>query len=366
GTRRLLSGLHYKEASILNLSGAGGDLALIAGGGAWCGPYHDMPKHLPLVEERFRRVIVLPSSFDVTVDRVKKALLKTRALVFARERVSYEQIRGLCKADLAHDCAFFFDYSPDMRAGRGELPAYRTDAEALPGKIPADNNDISVTCESLDEWLWTISRHEVVRTDRAHVMIAAAMMGKRVVYRASNYHKTPAIAEFALQAFPVAREEKLNVKRVRESLSREAKKSLEMLPRDFFARRRETEITIVMLSYRRLDQTINAIRALKENVAIPFKLLLVDNNSGPEAQEKLKEVCAAYDFIELVLLDENLGCAGGRAYAMRRVQTKYAMLIDNDIEVFPGSVEHLLHCLETNPQALAATGRVIFPDGSMH
>src|SRR5262249_37362611 len=94
--------------------------------------------------------------------------------------------------------------------------------------------------------------------------------------------------------------------------------------------------------------------------------LLVDNNSGPDIQQKLREVCAAYDFVELVLLDENLGCAGGRSYAIGRVQTKYAMLIDNDIEVFPRSVEHLLHCLETNPKAVAATGRVIFPDGSMH
>jgi exopolysaccharide biosynthesis predicted pyruvyltransferase EpsI len=161
GARRLLSGLQYKETSILNLSGAVGDLALIAGGGAWCGPYQDMPKHLPRVEERFRRVIVLPSSFDISVSSVREALEKTRALVFARERVSYEQIRKLCKSDLAHDCAFFFDYSPYLRAGRGALHAYRTDAEALPRKLPADNNDISVKCETLDEWLWTISRHEV-------------------------------------------------------------------------------------------------------------------------------------------------------------------------------------------------------------
>ncbi|MGH9767813.1 MAG: polysaccharide pyruvyl transferase family protein, partial [Blastocatellia bacterium] len=366
GTRRLLSGLQYKEEPILNLSGIGGDLALMAGGGAWCGPYHDMPKHLPLVEKKYRRVIVLPSSFDVSAPGVREALAKTAALVFARERVSYEQIRGLCKAGLAHDCAFFFDYGPYLRAGRGWLHAYRTDSEAVSGKIPADNNDISVTCESLDEWLWTISSHEVIKTDRAHVMIAAAMMGKQVFYRSSSYHKVPAIAEFALGTFPVSREQEPDAERVREKLRAGAKESLALLPHDFFAQRRETEITIVMLSYRRLDQTINAIEALKENVAIPFKLLLVDNNSGPDAQRKLKEVCAADDFIELVLLDENLGCAGGRAYAMRRVQTRYAMLIDNDIEVFPGSVEHLLHCLETNPQALAATGRVILPDGSMH
>ena len=42
-----------------------------------------------------------------------------------------------------------------------------------------------------------------MRTDRAHVMIAAAMLGKPVEYAASNYHKLPAIAEWSLDAFPV-------------------------------------------------------------------------------------------------------------------------------------------------------------------
>ena len=182
----------------------------------------------------------------------------------------------------------------------------------------------------------------------------------------TNYHKAQAIVEFSLQSFPVEREEELDAERVKERLKLEAKENLALLPGDFFARRREVEITIVMLSYRRLDRTISAIKALKENVGVPFKLLLVDNDSGPEARAKLNEVCAAHDFIELILLEENLGCAGGRDYAMRRVQTHYAMLIDNDIEVLPGAVEHLLRCLETNPQALAATGKVILPDGSIH
>jgi GT2 family glycosyltransferase len=366
GTRRLLSGVQYKETSIRNLSGAGGDLALISGGGAWCGPYHDTPKYLPEVEEKFRRVIVMPSSFDISAPGVGEALAKTRALVFARERVSYEQIKGLCKADLAHDCAFFFDYGPYQRPGSGTLYAYRTDAEAVPQNLPTGNDDISLTCETLDEWLWTISRSEIVRTDRAHVMIAASMLGKRVFFRASSYHKLPAIADFALRSFPVALEEAPDTAKIRERLKREAGENLALLPRNFFTRRSEVEITIVMLSYYRLDQTLNAIRALKENVAVPFKLLLVDNNSGPDIQNELRRFCANYDFIELVLLDENLGCVGGRDYAMKRVRTPYVMLIDNDIEVFPGAVEHLLNRLEANPRAQAATGRVIFPDGMMH
>jgi hypothetical protein len=37
-------------------------------------------------------------------------------------------------------------------------------------------------------------------------MLAAALLGKRVSYRASSYHKVPAIAEYALQHFPVYRQ----------------------------------------------------------------------------------------------------------------------------------------------------------------
>src|SRR6185437_7306997 len=139
----------------------------------------------------------------------RDTLARTKALVFARERVSFEQIRHLCRADIAHDGAFYFDFRPYRRPrqrGRGLLTAYRSDQESLHLPIPDGNNDISATCESLDEWLWTIARHEAVETDRAHVMIAAALLGKRVDYRASSYHKVPAIADYALQGFPVYRQ----------------------------------------------------------------------------------------------------------------------------------------------------------------
>lgn len=204
GTRQLLSKISYVEVGGQNLEGASGHTALISGGGAWCQPYHEfMPGLLPLVEERFERVIVLPSSFDVSVGCVREALSGTKALVFARELESYRQIRELCNADVAYDCAFFFDFRPYRRRGNGLLVAYRTDRESALQEMPNDNNDISVTCGSLEEWLWTISRHEAVETDRAHVMIAAALLGKRVEYRASAYHKVPAIAKFSLKGFHV-------------------------------------------------------------------------------------------------------------------------------------------------------------------
>jgi len=210
GARQLLSGAFYterlmrrrKEGGFVGLEeGVGGHTALVIGGGGWCRPFNTFwPVLLPLIEERFEKVVVLPSSVDSSAASVRGALEMTSATVFAREQESHRQLEELCRARLAHDTAFFFDFSPYRRRGHGLLRAYRTDKEAASDRpLPAENDDISVSCASLDHWLWTIARHESVETDRAHVMIAAAMLGKQVRYRSSSYHKVPAIARYALR-----------------------------------------------------------------------------------------------------------------------------------------------------------------------
>ena len=205
GTRQLLARRFYKEVSVRDLGGVSGHTALVAGCGGWCGPYHDMVKHLPAIESKFERVIIMPSSFDVSVPSVRSTLATTKALVFARERKSFDDIRRLCDAKIAYDCAFFFDYRPYLRHGEGCLVSYRTDEESVLRVIPESNHDISKSCSSLDEWLWTIARHAAVKTDRAHVMIAAVLLGKVVDYWTSSYHKVPSIADYALKSFPVRR-----------------------------------------------------------------------------------------------------------------------------------------------------------------
>ena len=124
-------------------------MALLCGGGAFCRTYNEfMPEALAIAELRFERVIVLPSSFEVEEDRVRDALMRTGATVFARERESYRRISGLCDARLAHDCAFYFDYSSYAeRPAAGTLVSLRTDAERLgDGALPEGNDDISSTC----------------------------------------------------------------------------------------------------------------------------------------------------------------------------------------------------------------------------
>lgn len=205
GTRSLLSGLDHREIGVEKIAEHRGRLAVLTGGGAWCKPYHEiMPHTLRVAEENFERVIVLPSSFDVSVPSVRAALRGTKAWVFAREQISYDQIKDLCRAALAFDCAFYFPMKA-VSQGEGILNAFRCDGESIGTfRLPADNVDISVTCSSLEVWLHTIATHAVVRTDRAHVMIAAALMGKRVEFFPSSYHKLPAIADYCLRDFDVS------------------------------------------------------------------------------------------------------------------------------------------------------------------
>lgn len=205
GTRQLLRGHIYREIGLDDIVHEDGELAVITGGGAWSRSYNEyMPELLEIAEARFERVIVLPSSFDVTVPRVRDALSKTGATVFAREPRSLVAISELCDARLAHDCAFFHEM-PQFAGGSGTLNAFRTDAERGGGiALPAGNEDISATADSLEDWLAQIAAHERVHTDRAHVMIAAALLGRSVRYADGNYFKVSAIAESSLGGLDVA------------------------------------------------------------------------------------------------------------------------------------------------------------------
>ena len=381
GTRALLAGRPYREVSLREVGRVRGRLALLGGGGAWCEPYHElMPEALPVLERTFDRVVVLPSSFDLSVEAVAQALSRTRAVVFARERESYRQIRTVCDARLAHDASFFFDFSPWRREGHGVLNAWRTDRESS-GRyaLPAGNVDISVACESLDEWLWTIARHARVRTDRAHVLIAGALLGKTVEYRASSYHKIPEIAAFALGGFPVVHIDDPAVSEcvparpaataaqpledVRVRLARASAASLARLPR--LAAAPGPRVSVVLVSWNRPTTIRTSLRSVLDSAPAWDRVLLVDNNSSETTREILKAEASGDARVELVLLDENVGCARARALAARRCTTEYVLFLDDDAEIFPGSLELLVHALDTDPSALAVAANVVLPDGTV-
>lgn len=355
GTRELLRGHVYREIGIDHVASASGELAVISGGGAWSRRYNEMmPEALAIAELRFRRVIVLPSSFEVAEDRVRAALEKTNATVFARERESYDQIRGLCRARLAHDCAFFADYSDYGAPGSGELNAFRVDGERLGVRaIPSDNVDISDEAESLDHWMRTIERHAVINTDRAHVMIAAAMMGKEVRFAPSSYFKVEAIADFALGDF--------NVRPIAGPDDRvEAAPS----PATSASPDSPSRVTIAVLSRDRGDQVGSAIESALGD-PVDQRVLVLDRNSRPRTRAALREAVESSSQIDFRFSDRDSGEASSVRLATELAGSEYVMFLGDQMRLEPGALESLVEVLDADPSAAAVAPAVTDEKGSV-
>lgn len=178
---------------------------LVAGGGGLIPRYDCMAKTLAKVP-RDKKVIILPS----TVAGYWQLLGEFRNLtLLAREEVtlSLARMNGI-RTLLCEDAAFSFDYSP-WTGGEGTLVAMRADAERSGRPLPENNRDVSL--ESTGWWglhnsmiaarkfVQTISRHAMIDTDRCHVAIVGAMLGKQVTLRPGNYHKNRSVWSASLE-----------------------------------------------------------------------------------------------------------------------------------------------------------------------
>lgn len=103
------------------------------------------------------------------------------------------------------------------RRGRETLDAFRLDAESSGRPVPKGNIDISAELKlltyrrlpmeiSASLLLDALRRFRLVRTDRLHVCIAAALLGIEVEFHANSYFKCRAIWEHSLKdRFPSIR-----------------------------------------------------------------------------------------------------------------------------------------------------------------
>ena len=100
---------------------------------------------------------------------------------------------------LDHDTAFEFDYSKWMERSQGVLNAFRDDAESSGIQLPIGNQDVSTGPDSQwKELLDILSQYSIVHTNRAHVSIAAALMGKETHIYPSSYFKQKEIFGYSL------------------------------------------------------------------------------------------------------------------------------------------------------------------------
>ena len=141
GTERLLSAhaITYDRLPVAALAQTPdrlvGATLVVPGSGAWTTRWHEwLPDLVLLASAHADRVVVLPSSFDISVPVVARALSQPNVHPICREPRSFRQLRTRGRAALALDPALYaIDFqtpgasSGADQSGRRTLVALRTD-----------------------------------------------------------------------------------------------------------------------------------------------------------------------------------------------------------------------------------------------
>lgn len=125
-------------------------------------------------------------------------------------------------------------------------------------------------------------------------------------------------------------------------------------------------ISIIMLSYGKHTQTLQALQGLQKTVHIPHEVILYDNGSTAETVDFLKtRIDGQFPNVKVFYGDTNLGPAQGRRQALTHASGEWFIIFDNDEIPEPGWLEELLLRAESHPQAGAVCCRVTFPNGKL-
>lgn len=191
--------LKYKELTLNKkewiLPFMTGGTVIYGGGGAWCDYWNEGEKYISKLQKRFK-IIVLPSSYE------KHYSYPGNVTFFSRDK--HESLQNMPNSEFCHDMAF---YLGKMEAPKGSGVGYffRTDVESSNKiEIPSSNRDISLEGHHYSEmypFLKAISEYEVIQTDRLHVAIAGALLGREVHLYPGSYFKIRAIYESSIKDY---------------------------------------------------------------------------------------------------------------------------------------------------------------------
>ena len=207
GTKILLSSLDISEQYVDISSPKYNSILLIDGGGNLVDYYSDIREFLIKKPSLYDEIIILPHT--IFGEKQIEALnnVSSKLTIFCREKFSAEFLSNKLTDNeiyLWHDCAFYNKFSR-VSSGEGVLNAFRLDKESILHTLPESNHDLSCrgyATKPLKELIDVLQKYVQINTDRLHVAICAALLGKQVRLFPNSYYKNKAVYDYSLKRFP--------------------------------------------------------------------------------------------------------------------------------------------------------------------
>ena len=124
----------------------------------------------------------------------------------------------------------------------------------------------------------------------------------------------------------------------------------------------QPRISAVIVSWNARAYLQECLSSIATNVAEPIEVIVVDNASSDGSPEMVQE---NFPWVTLVQTGANLGFSKANNIGIARCKGKYIGLINSDVHVLPGCLEHLADFLEINPDVGMVGPRVLWGDRTL-
>lgn len=129
------------------------------------------------------------------------------------------------------------------------------------------------------------------------------------------------------------------------------------------------KLSIVILAWNNQKDLQACIESILDTYKDYYQLIIIDNGSTDNTAAYLQELAQIWDnqkaLLTIITSKDNLGYAAGNNVALKHIQGKYTLWLNQDIVVQPSSIEGLCHILDEHPEYSMVAPQLQYPDGSI-
>jgi GT2 family glycosyltransferase len=118
-----------------------------------------------------------------------------------------------------------------------------------------------------------------------------------------------------------------------------------------------TETAIVILNWNGIEFLKMFLGIVVNHSNLPrTKIIVADNNSSDGSAEWVEN---KFNSVEVIRLDRNYGFAGGYKIALQKIEARFFVLLNSDIEVTEGWLEPLVKYMDQNSDVAACQPKIL-------